>query len=589
MGQLTIDELVAGLEDRFELLTGGRRTAPARQQTLWAVVDWSFGLLGPDEQTLLRRLAVFSGTFGAEAVDAVASPPRGVLDRLVSASLVSPESSLDATEPARFRLLETVKAYARAKLDEAGETDEVRNAHLDWAAALTREADAHMRGPEAPRALRMFERDHDNLRAALAWGIEGGRPGTSMAMAAILTDFWDARGHRIEGVRWLQDAIAAGDDSVDPVVRVKALNGLAGISGTSHVQLAEDTYHECIALADEIGDHVGRGNARMGLGLLLNTKARLDEALGYLEEALVIIREHGDDHSLALALERLSEVVHNRGDEERHRVLKDEAIELQRRLGDRRELFWSLASDAQYAILTGSRARALAGLAETRELIDILGYLDGDAWISCCEGMFSLADGDVDGATERFDHALQLVRATQELLIIEWAAAGVAWLAMHRGDLTLARSVLVEQNEVGVMGGVPRTRWYRSLHAGTVAAVGGALDVAAQLVAAGEAVCPEVLPAPAGQDAVDVVWLREVLSRELGARMGRGNGGRGRGALAAGGDPCRAAFDAFEAWTPPSATATRGPAHLAPLVSRPQWARPGQSSGRLVAPGCLLL
>jgi tetratricopeptide (TPR) repeat protein len=558
-GQLSIDELVAGLDDRFNVLTNGRRTAPARQQTLYAVVDWSFGLLAPPEQQLLRRLAVFSGTFSAEAVDAVASPARGSLDRLVSASLVVPESSLDAAAPVRYRLLETVRAFAQSQLDEAGEADAVRTAHLDWALQLATDAHAEVRGPEAPRVLQAVERDHDNLRAALAWGIAGGRPASSVALSAKLVAFWDARGHRIEGVRWLQDSLAAAGDDLDPTVKIDALIELAGISMTNDLEQSLAAFHDAVAQADAAGDDHRGAIARMGLGMLLGNHGDYDEAIPLLDASLTAFRDIGDLHNTALALERLSDLVRDEGDEVRFRELIDEAVELQRASGDRRELFWSVASLSQKAVMSGDRERAVVGLIEARALTDELEYLDGDAWISCCEGMFQLADGNVEAATERFDHALEVVRATQELVIIEWAAAGVSWCASYAGDLPKARSVLVEQNEVGVMGDVPRTKFYRALHAAIAAASGGEWDLAARLWCGAQAVCPVLIPVAAGQDVVDMKWLDEVLPKQLGEPELKAMRDEAQRSCESGTNPVDEAFELFDDWSPGQTENVTGP------------------------------
>jgi non-specific serine/threonine protein kinase len=523
------------------------------------VVDWSFGLLAEPEQQLLRRLAVFSGTFSAEAVAAVASPARGALDRLVSASLVVPVSSFDADAPVRYRLLETVRAFAQAQLDETGEADAVRTAHLDWALGLATDAHAQVRGPEAPRVLQAVERDHDNLRAALAWGVSGGRPATSVALSAKLVVFWDARGHRIEGVRWLQDSLAAAGDDVDPSDRIDALIELAGISMTNDTDQSKAAYHDAVAQADAAGDHHRGAIARMGLGMLLGNHGVYDEAIPLLDASLVTFREVGDLHNIGLALERLSDLVRDQGDVERYTELIDEAVELQRASGDRRELFWSIASLSQRAVMNGNRERAVVGLVEARALTDELDYVDGDAWLSCCEGMFQLADGNVAAATDRFDHALDIVRATQELVIIEWAAAGVAWCASHVGDLAKARTALVEQNEVGVMGDVPRTKFYRALHSAIAAASAGEWDLAARMWTAAQAVCPEVIPEPAGQDVVDIEWLDEVLPARLGHDQLETMATDARRSCESGTNPVDEAFKHFDDWTPTQVDEVTGP------------------------------
>ena len=207
---LSVEQIAARLDDRFNLLTGGSRIAVPRHQTLRATIDWSYDLLTQPERAVLRRLSTFAGGSSIEAAEAVcAGDPvesfevLDLLARLVDRSLVVPEPSADET---RFTMLETVREYARERLVESGEADDVRRRHRDWYLALVEEAEpAFFRGPEPGYWLERLDREHDNLRAALAWSEEGADDAEAgLRLAAGLWRFWEIRGFLQEGRGWLE-------------------------------------------------------------------------------------------------------------------------------------------------------------------------------------------------------------------------------------------------------------------------------------------------------------------------------------------------------------------------------------------------
>ena len=174
---LSVEQIAARLDDRFRLLTGGSRTAMPRQQTLQAAMDWSYDLLSDGERSLLRRLSVFMGGWDLEAAEAICLSEGiedldvlDLLSRLVDKSLVVVEqpTSQEAAGRAkiRYRLLETVRQYASGKLMEAGETELVRDSHLDYFLRLAEETEPKMFGPQAKVGLDRLEGEHDNLRAS---------------------------------------------------------------------------------------------------------------------------------------------------------------------------------------------------------------------------------------------------------------------------------------------------------------------------------------------------------------------------------------------------------------------------------------
>ncbi|OMI37867.1 winged helix family transcriptional regulator [Streptomyces sparsogenes DSM 40356] len=247
---LTPRQLADRLDDRFRLLTSGSRTVLPRQQTLRAVVDWSWGLLDERERTVLRRLSVFAGGCDLAAAEAVCGDPDGTADgtggdggpgrvgagaggargaqgvdpldvaallgSLVDKSLVV--AAPDATDGMRYRLLETVAEYAADRLEQAGERAAVERRHLVAYRELARTADPLLRGREQRRWLARLETEHDNLRAALRRAVAARDEQEALCLVLSLGWFWALRGHRGEARQWTTAAAALGPNPFAPPV-----------------------------------------------------------------------------------------------------------------------------------------------------------------------------------------------------------------------------------------------------------------------------------------------------------------------------------------------------------------------------------
>jgi predicted ATPase len=190
---MTPGDILEHLDDRFRLLAAGQRSAPGRQQTLRATMDWSYDLLDEKERTVLRRLGVFAGGFDLSAAEAVAAgggvdrfDVADALDRLVDKSLVVAETD---AEHSRYRLLETIRDYAWARLDQAGEADDVSRRHAEFFATVATEAGWGLTGPEEGRWADVVDRELDNLRSALAWSVASAHVDLAMQLVAGLSVF----------------------------------------------------------------------------------------------------------------------------------------------------------------------------------------------------------------------------------------------------------------------------------------------------------------------------------------------------------------------------------------------------------------
>jgi predicted ATPase/class 3 adenylate cyclase len=231
---LTPAEILRRLGGALDLLEARSGDRPDRQQTLRAAIAWSHDLLRFEDQVAFRRLGVFSGGFTLEAAERVlAQTPDPWIDPLDAVSVLVEQSLIrteeDALGETRYRMLETVRAFALEELARSGEDDAVRAAHARWVDAFARDADEHVLGPDSGDWLSRYEREHDNVRAAIAWAIEHDPLDLGLRVPESVWRFWELRGHYTEARGWLERALASGSES-SPKLRALALDGLGNIA-----------------------------------------------------------------------------------------------------------------------------------------------------------------------------------------------------------------------------------------------------------------------------------------------------------------------------------------------------------------------
>jgi predicted ATPase len=291
-------EILERLRRRLRLLKGGTRDAPARQKTLRDAIGWSHELLGAEVRLLFGRLSVFAGGCTLEAVAAVcdtgddlAEEMLDVLGSLMDKSLLRRAETEDSE--GRFLMLETVKEYALERLEAAGEEEEVRCAHAAHYLALAEEARPELKGPRQTEWFDRLENEHDNLRAALSWSLEGGEGETALRLVGGLWWFWYKRGHLSEGRRWLEEVL---EKNVSPTSgRAEALNGAGVLArNQSDYERAQAWLEECIVLRRELGDNKGTSKVLVDLGTVAGDRGDLAQATAFFEKSLRLKKELGD-------------------------------------------------------------------------------------------------------------------------------------------------------------------------------------------------------------------------------------------------------------------------------------------------------
>jgi predicted ATPase/class 3 adenylate cyclase/Tfp pilus assembly protein PilF len=491
---LTPDQIAARLDDRFRLLTGSSRITVPRHQTLRATIDWSFGLLADHERAVLRRLSVFAGGCALEAAEAVCAgedvSEADVLDllsRLVDKSLLVAE---EARGEGRYRLLETIRQYARDRLLESEEAAEALRRHRDWYLALAEQAAPEFfRGIESGDWLDRLDQEHDNLRAALQWSEdESSESRSGLRMAAALWRFWEIRGYLIEGRGWLERMLAAtaGDSSVL------------------------------------------RANALTGAGILAYMQGDYPSASGLHEESLALHRRMGDPNSIAYAANNLANVAMLQGDLGRARELYELGTQVARQMGDQRGAAFGLINMAEVVAREGDADGARRHFEESIATFREFGDRWGEAFALDNFGLVACRQKSYDAASDLHEQALRISRELHDQRGIARALSHLADVAFEQGEIARANALLRESLGIrralgdvpGVASGLEKLAWVAT--ASDPASAARLLGAAEALR---ESIRAHVPPAARSEYEERVAELRSVMGNEAFDRarqQGRG-------------------------------------------------------------------
>jgi predicted ATPase/DNA-binding CsgD family transcriptional regulator len=457
--------LLARLSQRLHLLTSGTRDAPVRQQTLRNTIAWSYHLLAEEEQRLFRRLAIFAGGCSCtlQAIEAVCEALGDGTEKVFEGVVSLIEKSLlqqteqEGEEP-RLRMLETIREYAQEVLSASGELETTQQAHAAYYLSLAEQAEAELEGPRHVRWLERLEREYDNLRAALGWGLEPGageegehRKELALRLGGALGEFWTMQWHLHEGRTFLEQALAASPQAA-PALRAKALRVAANLAMVQFDKRAQVLAEEGLALYQQQGDQAGtayclqvlgvcalwrgaygqararfqesaalfrtlRNKARLGWSLVLqgvadHMQGEHVEARAHYEEALALFRDLGIVEGRAMMHFLLGLVLfYWQGDALTARSLLEEASRLFREEGNTGGLAISLLRSAEIALLgQGNLAAADVLAEEALGFFRELSYKGGMA-----DALFVLArvqtrQGNYSAARSRYEDILTLAR-----------------------------------------------------------------------------------------------------------------------------------------------------------------------------------
>ncbi|MGB9282642.1 MAG: protein kinase, partial [Candidatus Sulfotelmatobacter sp.] len=343
---LSPSAMLARLESRLNLLTGGARDLPSRQQTLRSTVDWSYGLLNAAEQTLFRRLSVFTGGCTLEGVEAVCDTKGDlgldVLDGVASMVDKSLAQQVEQGEAeTRLRMLSTIREYALERLTESNDESATRRAHAAYYLVLAEEgaedAVAH------PEWFDRFEIEHDNFRTALDYLIKTGDADWGPRLGAALFRFWETREHFTAGRDALARLLALEGAAARPKLRARLLFAAAVLAGEQgDYGSAQQLFEESLETSVELDDKPGVAVALNALAVNARDRGELDTAALLFERCVAIWKDVGNPADIARALSNLASVMKFQGDYARASLLYEECLTIFRKAGDAAGVAWTL-------------------------------------------------------------------------------------------------------------------------------------------------------------------------------------------------------------------------------------------------------
>jgi predicted ATPase/DNA-binding SARP family transcriptional activator len=436
---LALEEIDNRLGERFRLLTGGHRVAAPRQQTLEALIDWSYDLLNPREQEMLERLSVFAGGFDLRSAEAVAGAgsdtPLEVLDRIGALADKSLLQSDDAAS-SRYRLLDTVREYATAKLLARSDTTALalRTAHRDYYLALAERAAPHLIGHGQTEWLDRLELEFDNLRAATSFSLQDPDPTAALRLGRALCYFWLYRQPRAEGAAALCAALDRADAVEPTLTRGRALAAAAILLTmiTGEYDAAAARAQEALEIAHALVDPHLQAEALHVLALINESRGNEQAHYELTGEGLALATALDDPHLMALLLMTRGSSPHL-SPAERARTV-GESLKLARQAGNTALYLGTLNNLSYLELEDGRITAARARLAEGVRLAEEIGARRGLSLLSCTLGFASyLADADAD-ARAMFEQSLASAQRSGDQLMVAYAQLGLALVVSRTGE-----------------------------------------------------------------------------------------------------------------------------------------------------------
>src|SRR5579875_249297 len=451
------------LSARFQLLTTGKRAAAARHQTLRATLDWSYRLLSPAEQRLLRRLSLFAGGWTIEQAETICTDETltapeilDLLGKLVSKSLVLVgEETLPAPlsdqgilcTQARYRMLETIREYSREKLQESEEEQHFQDRYRNYFLQLAQQADAHLRGSQQLSWLARLDAEHDNLQAALRSSRQADLD-VALRLTSSLAFYWMIRSQFLQGRKELDETLALVGERTDaikaeclyrasllaffqgdmPSSRQQALasqalfqdlNDQAGMGRALSMQVEAKRQanalqealalgEECAALLTATGDDWTRVFLLFSLATIAMHQGKSAQALAQVEESLRLMRQQGDRWGMAMCCNNLGKLYGHLGNYARAIACFEESLCLARAINDSNGIATSMHALAVACLNQRDYASAQEQLAEVRKLYEQGGNLAGAAEALFDQGYTASLQGDFDQARAYFERSATL-------------------------------------------------------------------------------------------------------------------------------------------------------------------------------------
>ncbi|MEO8210927.1 MAG: tetratricopeptide repeat protein [bacterium] len=442
---LSLEKIYKRLDDRFKLLTEGKRTSQPRQQTLRAMIDWSYDLLSEKEKILYRRLSVFSGGWILEDAEEICSEnldPEETLD-LIS-ELAEKSIVIFIETKNRYRMLETIRQYAFEKLKESLEFEKMKSNHFNYFLKMAVTAEPELVGPKTKEWFDRFEAEHSNIQSALSWSLENKLYEEGNKLVCSLDNYWEARGYSFESGMWLEK-LMINPDSISPEVSARS-NRLMGIiekyRGNS---LKSKVFFEAsLKIHRSCGNKKGASGILNSLGLNAYASGNLGIAREYLEEGLNLCREVDTKNTISVTLNSLGLVELMKSEFDNAKKYFEESLEIAKTIGNDDITGIGLNNLAVVETYLGEYEKAEKLYNEVLKVNTELGNKFAIARTLSNLGNIFYLKNDFEKAQSLLDESLDLAKEIEAVLIISDSIINLGQLALGKGEVRVAKSYFIE-------------------------------------------------------------------------------------------------------------------------------------------------
>ena len=454
---LTLAQIYTRLDNRFSLLTGGKRTALPRQQTLRALIDWSYDLLSEDEKLLWSRLSVFSGGWTLEAAEEICSDERiskslilDLMSQLTEKSVITYDESKD-----RYRILESLKQYGIEKLTDR---HEIYLRHLNYFLGLSEKAEPELRGESARIRMDMIDADHSNLISAIDWSVSNDIADKGAKIAAAIGEFWNTTGQYSTGIR-INENILRSSGLSDRSSKIKVLIWLCVYKyNQGEYEEVRNYSEECLSLSKTSGDKKGIADSLQSLGNLTTNQGDYEQAKQYFEESYSIKKEFGDKRGMASNMNSLGCIATFQGDYEQARKYHEESLAFNEEVGSKIGSAISMGNLGLISFNQGNYELARKYYEESLKIRKELGNKKGIANYLHNLGGVVYTQGDLDQAKKYFEESLAVRKDIGDRIGMADSMNNLGGVMYTQGDLDEAKiyfeESLIVRKEIGDKSGM---------------------------------------------------------------------------------------------------------------------------------------
>lgn len=443
---LSVEKIQQRLDNRFNFLTGGKRTALPRQQTLKAMIDWSYDLLSDKEKLLWRRLSVFAGSGDLDAIENICtddiiskSEIFDILENLSQKSVISYDHEIE-----HFKMLETIRQYGNEKLISENEFEKISDKHLEYYINLAETSDSMLSGNEMDSILKKLEYERNNFEKCMLYALINSSSKDALKIAASLGNFWKIRGHYSEGIRWLEKCLESGMNTHEQITakahcKLSKLFNLRGCIDDSlvHIEKGLEIYRY-------LNDEKGIAEVLHNKGLICFEQGNYDLASRLYEECLELFKKSDDKKNITYSLNDLGSLLIEKGEYQRAEKIFRECAALHKETGEKRGLAYSLFNLGNVMIEQGNLKDSLQVFEESILYFGELKETRGLAYCKCSLGNVSYHLGEISKAEKLLDESISLFRNTEEKRGLSFSLSSRANIAQHSEDFQLSSRLLEE-------------------------------------------------------------------------------------------------------------------------------------------------